>query len=403
MKKRSLPFRVLAALLLGIAAGLLCACFPGGGNFTAQFIKPFGDIFVNLLKFLVVPVVLFSMLGGILSMEDVRQVGRVGLRAFVYFFLTTAIACIIGLFAATCFRLLGLFPILQAQNQSYAPEQFGGIMQTLTDMFPSNLWRSLAEGNMLQIILIALGFGFAILAAGESGMLCRRIVSSFYSVLEQLMAYIIWLSPFGVFAYMAWIVATQGAQILGSLALVLLCAYLAYGLHGLLVYGAAAGFFGKTSPGRFFRAVFPAMVFAFTSASSAASLPVSKQCAHTLGVDDNISSFVLPLGATINMDGTAIYQCVATVFLATCAGMELSLGQMALVVATATLSSVGTAGVSGAGTIMLAMVLETVGIPVSYIGLIVAMDRLFDMGRTCLNVAGDLSCALCVSRWEAKK
>ena len=146
-----------------------------------------------------------------------------------------------------------------------------------------------------------------------------------------------------------------------------------------------------------------AIIFAFTSASSAATLPVSKKCADSMGVDSDISSFVLPLGTTINMDGTAIYQCVATVFLTSCAGMELTLGQMVLVVLTATLASIGTAGVSGAGMIMLAMTLQAVGIPVSYIGLIVAVDRLFDMGRTCLNVTGDIACALCVNRWERTK
>lgn len=145
------------------------------------------------------------------------------------------------------------------------------------------------------------------------------------------------------------------------------------------------------------------MIFAFTSASSAATLPVAKECAAEMGAEDDIAAFVLPLGSTINMDGTAIYQCVATVFLASCANINLTIGQMVIVVATATLASIGTAGVSGAGMIMLAMVLETLGIPVSYIGLIVAVDRIFDMGRTCLNVTGDISCAVCVSKWEQKK
>ena len=161
--------------------------------------------------------------------------------------------------------------------------------------------------------------------------------------------------------------------------------------------------FAGISPIKFFREASAAMIFAFTSTSSAATLPVSKECANALGAEDDISSFVLPLGATINMDGTAIYQCVATVFLATCAGMHLTLSQMVLVVVTATLASIGTAGTSGAGMIMLAMVLEAIGIPVAYIGLIVAVDRLFDMGRTCLNVTGDIACSLCVTKWESKK
>ena len=216
------------------------------------------------------------------------------------------------------------------------------------------------------------------------------------------MEFIIALSPIGVFAYMSWVVANQGPDILGSLALVLGCAYIGYILHAVLVYSFSAKVFAGMSPVRFFKGAAAAMMFTFTTTSSAATLPVSKECAEEMGADRDVAAFVLPLGATINMDGTAIYQCVATVFLAACSGMELTLGQMVLVVVTATLASVGTAGVSGAGMIMLAMVLEAISIPVDYIGLIVAVERLFDMGRTCLNVTGDIACSLCVSKWESK-
>lgn len=217
------------------------------------------------------------------------------------------------------------------------------------------------------------------------------------------MAFVISLAPIGVFTYMSWVVATQGAEILGSLALVLLCAYLGYIVHAVVVYSFSAKVFAGISPARFFAKAFPAMMFAFTSTSSAASLPVSKECADELEADKDIAAFVLPLGSTVNMDGTAIYQCVATVFLAACANIQLTLGQMVLVVVTATLASIGTAGVSGAGMVMLAMVLEAIGLPVDYIGLIVAVDRLFDMGRTCLNVTGDIACSVCVTKWEARK
>ena len=217
------------------------------------------------------------------------------------------------------------------------------------------------------------------------------------------MAFIISLSPIGVFTYMAWVVATQGSKILVNLLLVITCAYLGYIVHAVLVYSASAQIFAGMSPVRFFKGAFAAMIFAFTSTSSAATLPVSKECAAELSAEDDIAAFVLPLGSTINMDGTAIYQCVATVFIASCAGIQLSIGQMVIVVVTATLASIGTAGVSGAGMIMLAMVLETLGIPVSYIGLIVAVDRIFDMGRTCLNVTGDIACSICVTKWEGRK
>ena len=403
-KKMSLPMQILTALILGIVVGLICY-FAGLGDFTASYLKPFGDIFVNLLKFIVVPVVLFSMIDGILSMGDMKKVGSVGIKTVVYFLCTTAIACVIGLVLANIFNSAGLFPNLAdaAQSAEYEAKEYGGFMSTLVSIFPTNMWQSFSNANMLQVIVIALFFGGSIMAAGEKAKLCRDIVSSFYSVIEKLMGFVISLAPIGVFTYMAWVVATQGASILGSLALVLLCAYIGYIIHAVVVYSVSAKAFAGINPITFFKGASAAMIFAFTSTSSAATLPVSKECADNMGAEGDISSFVLPLGATINMDGTAIYQCVATVFLASCAGMHLTISQMALVVVTATLASIGTAGVSGAGMIMLAMVLEAIGIPVAYIGLIVAVDRLFDMGRTCLNVTGDIACSLCVTKWESKK
>ncbi len=401
-KKISLPMQILLALVLGIAAGLLCYV-TGTAGFAVNFLKPFGDIFVNLLKFLVVPVVLFSMIQGILSMGNMKQVGSVGWKAVVYFTCTTALACVISLVIANLFNGAGLFPTLSAQGVTYEPKAFDGFLSVLVSMFPTNLWAAFTNADMLQVIVIALFFGGAILAAGEKGRLCRDIADSFYAVIERLMAFIISLSPIGVFTYMAWVVADQGAGVLGSLALVILCAYIGYLLHAVLVYSTAVRLFAGMGPGRFFRGAFAAMVFAFTSTSSAASLPVSRQCARALGAGDDVTAFVLPLGATINMDGTAIYQCVAAVFLSSCAGMQLTASQMAAVVVTATLSSIGTAGTPGAGMMMLAMVLTALGIPVEYIGLIVGVDRLFDMGRTCLNVTGDISCSVCVTKWERRR
>ena len=403
-KKISLPMQILFALGAGIIVGLICY-FTGLQDFTKNYLKPFGDIFVNLLKFIVVPVVLFSMIDGILAMDDMKKVGSVGLKTVLYFMCTTAVACVIGLVFANIFNGAGWFPDLHEQlgAAEYTPKEFGGFMSVLVDIFPSNMWQSFVNANMLQVIVVSLFFGGSIMVAGEKGRLCRDIVSSFYSVIERLMEFVISLSPIGVFTYMAWVTATQGAEILGSLALVILCAYIGYIVHAILIYSLSAQVFAGMSPFKFFKGAFAAMIFAFTSTSSAATLPVSKECAHELGAEDEISSFVLPLGSTINMDGTAIYQCVATVFIASCAGIQLSIGQMVIVVVTATLASIGTAGVSGAGMIMLAMVLETLGIPVSYIGLIVAVDRLFDMGRTCLNVTGDIACSVCVSKWERAK
>lgn len=405
-KKMSLPMQILIALAAGIVVGLICSSIGKGGQaFTTNYLKPFGDIFVNLLKFIVVPVVLLSMIDGILSMGDMKKVGSVGIKTVAYFMVTTAIACVIGLVFANIFAGAQLFPDLSAEMGAaeYEPKAFNGFMSVLVDIFPSNMWQSFVNANMLQVIVVSLFLGGSIMVAGERGRLARDLVSSFYAVIEKLMEFVISLSPIGVFTYMAWVTATQGANILGSLALVILCAYIGYIVHAVLVYSLSAQVFVGMSPVKFFKGAFAAMMFAFTSTSSAATLPVSKECAHELGAEDDVSAFVLPLGSTINMDGTAIYQCVATVFIASCAGTPLSLSQMVIVVVTATLASIGTAGVSGAGMIMLAMVLETLGIPVAYIGLIVAVDRIFDMGRTCLNVTGDIACSVCVTKWEGKK
>lgn len=399
-KKLTLPMQILIALILGVVVGIICST-TGTADFTSTYLKPFGDIFVNLLKFIVVPVVLLSMIEGILSMGSLKQVGSIGWKTLLYFTCTTAVACVIGLAIGSLFNNAGLFPVLEPET-AYEPKEFGGFMGVLVGMFPSNLWQAFFDANMLQVIVIALFFGGAILAAGEEGKLCRNLVSSMYAVVDKLMGFIIRLSPIGVFTYMSWVVATQGADILGALALVLLCAYLGYAIHALLIYSSTVKCFAGISPVKFFKGVSSAMMFGFTSASSAATLPMSRECAEKLGADNEVSSFVLPLGATINMDGTAIYQCVTTIFLAHCVGMNLTLSQMVTVVITATLASVGTAGTPGSGLVMLTMVLSALDIPVTYIGLILSIDRLFDMGRTCMNITGDISCSLCVSQWQRR-
>ncbi|MBR6518159.1 MAG: dicarboxylate/amino acid:cation symporter [Oscillospiraceae bacterium] len=402
-KKISLPMQILIALILGIVVGLVCG-MTGQAAFTTAYLKPFGTIFVNLLKFIVVPVVLLSMIDGILSMDDMKKVGSVGWKTVAYFLVSTAIACVIGLIFANIFNGAGLFPTLALEEGAeWTKATSANFMDTLVGMFPSNMWEAFHTANMLQVIVIALFLGGSIMAAGEKGKLARDVVSSFNEVINKLMEFIISLSPIGVFTMMAWVVATQGAEILGSLALVLLCAYIGYIVHAVIVYSFSAKVFAGMSPVKFFKGAFAAMMFAFTSTSSAATLPVSKDCAEKLGADKDISAFVLPLGATVNMDGTAIYQCVATVFLASLAGIELGIAEMITIVVTATLASIGTAGVSGAGMIMLAMVLTAMGIDVNMIMIIYGVDRLFDMGRTCLNVTGDIACAVCVTEWEKEK
>ncbi|MBQ2159873.1 MAG: dicarboxylate/amino acid:cation symporter [Oscillospiraceae bacterium] len=402
-KKLGLGAKILIGLVLGIIVGAIFWVAMGAeaaGAFTGKYIKPFGDIFVNLLKFIVVPLVLFSIMDGVVSMGDIGKVGKIGWKTVVYFLVTTAIACVIGLVVATLFK--GSFPVLQLAEDAAYEAKSSNLMDTIVNIFPNNAIAPMANSSMLQIIVIALFFGCGILVAGDKGKLAGDLVVSIDDVTQKVMGFILEVAPYGVFALMVWVVAAQGPKILGSLGLVLLAAYIGYIIHVVLVYSMSVKVFANMSPGTFFKKIFPAAAFAFTSTSSVASLPVTKECCDEMGVHSEISSFVLPLGATINMDGTAIYQCVAAIFLAKCVGIDLTLVQMITIVVTATLASIGTAGTSGAGMIMLAMVLDAVGVPTTYIGIIYGIDRLFDMGRTALNVVGDASCAVCVNTWEAQ-
>ena len=257
---------------------------------------------------------------------------------------------------------------------------------------------------MLQIIVMAILIGFAIVVIGEKRDI--KVVEGFLDLNEiflKCMEMILKLSPIGVFCLLCPVIAQNGSQIIGSLAMVLLVAYICYILHAVLVYSVSVFTMGGVSPIKFFKGMMPAIMFAFSSASSVGTLPINMKCVDELGADKEISSFVLPLGATINMDGTAIYQGVCAVFIAACYGINLTLPQMLTIVLTATLASIGTAGVPGAGMVMLAMVLTSVGLPVDGIALVAGVDRIFDMGRTTVNITGDAACAIVVSNIERKK
>ena len=409
MKKKQMPLAVwiFVGLIVGIAAGLLLIPVELGGltglDIAKNYIKPFGTIFLNLLKFVVVPIVLFSIASGVISMRDVRKVGSVGGRTVVYYMLTTAFAVLLALVLASAARGAGLFKVLETSNLSYDPPAGQSLMDTIVAIFPSNPITPLANATMLQVIVISLLLGFGILLAGEKGRAAGAVVESFNEVFLKIMDLIIKLSPIGVACLICPVVCENGPSILGDLFMVLLLAYIGYALHALIVYSFTVKALGGVSPGRFFRGMAPAMMMAFSSASSVGTLPFTLECSEKLGARREVASFVLPLGATINMDGTAIYQGVCAVFIATCFGIELTIGQMLTIVLTATLASIGTAGVPGAGMVMLAMVLQSVNIPVEGIALVAGIDRLFDMGRTVVNITGDAACAVIVSKMEDKK
>ncbi len=402
-KKLSLPAWIFIGMLAGIAAGLAFA-FAGQGDFTTTWIKPVGTIYVNLLKFLVVPVVLLSIADGVISLNDLKRVGSVGLKTFIYYMCTTAIAVVIGLVLVNLFK--GAFtplPSADLGTLEYEAKEAPHIMQVIVNIFPDNFFKPMVNADMLPVIVIAIFLGAGVLASGEKGAKVGELINCCFEVVMKIMMMIISFTPIGVFCLMTNVVAVNGPQIIGKLALIIGVAYIGYIIHVVVVYGLSVRFLAKMSVVKFFKGIFPAMITAFTTTSSAATLPVNIECCNALGAEPEISSFVLPLGSTINMDGTAIYQAVCAVFIACCYGIDLTIGDMAMIVVTATLASIGTAGTPGAGMIMLAMVLTQVGLPVEGIAIIAGVDKLFDMGRTTLNITGDATCALFISRIEREK
>ena len=400
-KKLSLPAKIFIGMLAGILVGLL---FLKNPEFTTDYLKPIGTIYINLLKFLVVPVVLFSITDGVISLKDLKRVGSVGLKTFLYYMCTTALAVVIGLVIVNLFK--GFFPALPSADLGaleYTAKESPSVMQVIVNIFPDNLVKPMVDANMLPVIVIAIFFGAGILASGEKGAKIGEWINCMNDVVMKIMMMIIEFTPYGVFCLMANVVAVNGPSIVGTLAIVIGVAYIGYIIHVVVVYGLSVRFLSGMSPIAFFKGLAPAMICAFTTTSSNATLPLNIECCNEMGAEPEISSFVLPLGATINMDGTAIYQAVCAVFIACCYGVDLTLAQMAMIVLTATLASVGTAGVSGAGMIMLAMVLTSVGLPVEGIAIIAGVDKLFDMGRTTLNITGDATCAMWISKLERNK
>ena len=303
-------------------------------------------------------------------------------------------------------RLVSELPLakVEAVARQIAKIPDGGVSAVkLESAWGTSAVKPLVNADMLPVIVIALFFGAGVLAAGEKGKTVADFIHSLNDVVLKVLMMIIRITPIGVFCLMVNVVAVNGPKIIGSLALILAVAYIAYIVHVVLVYGSSVRFLSGMSPIKFLKGMWPAMITAFTTTSSNATIPINLECCTNLGANPEVSSFVLPLGATINMDGTAIYQAVAAVFIASCYGINLTIGQMAQIVLTATLASIGTAGVSGAGMIMLGMVLVQIGVPVEGIALVAGVDKIFDMGRTTLNITGDATCAIWVSKYTQKK
>ena len=395
--------KILAATGIGVIVGIVLSNIGGPEMPAWEFLVNgvffvVGRIFVSLLQMMVVPLVLVSLVCGVTSLGDIRALGRVGGKTLGLYLLTTAVALTLALSLAALVGPGEGFEL--AGSEAYELRNPPPLSQVLIDMFPSNPIRSLAEGQMLQIIVFALFLGFALTRAGEAGQRIVHIFEDFNEVIMRMVLLVIRTAPIGVFALIAQTFATQGAEVFRPLIAYFLVVTAALVLHLLITYAGIVRLAGL-SVIRFFGKLRAVMTFAFSTSSSSATIPLTlSTLEHRLGVRNSVASFTVPLGATINMDGTAIMQGAATVFIANVYAVDLSMADYMTVILTATLASIGTAAVPSAGLIMLAMVLGQVGLPVEGIALILGIDRLLDMMRTAVNVCGDSAVTLAVARSE---
>lgn len=409
MKKPTLPTQIAIGMVIGVLVGAVL-------GESILVIKPIGDLFLRLIRMVVVPLVFSSLLVGTATVGDPKKLGRIGGRTMAYYLCTTAIAITIGLLIANIVQPgSGMDPIVQEQllvdfgggaNDSVdSMRQRPSVTDTLLEIVPQNPIEALATANMLQIIFCAVLFGVALTLVPKPEH--KAAVLGFFegvsAAMIQLVHIVMLIAPIGVLALMAVAVGQFGLDVLRVLLLYAACVALGLIVHMTLVYTAAVKLFAKMSPRRFFAAIRPAQLVAFSTSSSSAALPVTmERVTKGLGVPEQISSFVLPLGATINMDGTALYQGVATVFIAQVYGIDLGLSGQLTIVLMATLASIGAAAVPGVGIITLAMVLDQLGLPLDGIALILGVDRILDMLRTATNITGDASAAVIVAAAEGQ-
>ena len=414
MKNLALHWKILIGMALGVVFGLVLSFIDGGDAFVADFIKPFGTIFINLLKLIAVPLILASLIKGVSDLQDISKLSKMGGRTIITYLCTTLIAVTIGLLLVNAIQpgksisvetrkelVEAYAPDADAKREAAAKQREAGPLQALVDVVPSNIVGSMSNNrNMLQVIFFALFFGIGmILLPQEKARPVKDFFDSFNAIILKLIDMIMMAAPYGVFALLAALVVEAPSlelfQALGLYAITLLIGLaLMIGVYALIVR-----LITKKKISFFFNGIAPAQLLAFSTSSSAATLPVTMECVEeNLGVDKEVASFVLPIGATVNMDGTSVYQGVAAVFIAQAFGLELSLAAQLGIVFTATLASIGTAAVPSAGIVMLVIVLAQAGIPEAGLALIFAIDRPLDMCRTIVNVTGDAAVSMLVAQ-----
>lgn len=416
-KSLSLTSRIFIGMIAGIVTGfLLQALFDDSGDFSFRIMdlefstyaflvdgifNIIGQIFIASLKMLVVPLVFVSLICGTSSLSEPSQLGRLGGKSIGLYIITTALA--ISLAITMAIIVSPGEGLNLSTTATYEAKEAPGLAQVIINMFPSNPINAMAEGNMLQVIVFALLFGVALAMSGEAGNRLGSFFEDLNHVIMRLVTILMNLAPYGVFALMAKLFSEIGLETIASLIKYFMLVLVVLLIHAFVAYPLILKALTGLNPVKLLRKMRDAALFAFSTSSSSATLPVTLETARNkLGVDNSVASFTVPLGSTINMDGTAIMQGVATVFIAQVYGMDLSVSDYLMVIMTATLASIGTAGVPGVGLIMLAMVLTQVGLPVEGIALIIGVDRLLDMTRTAVNVTGDCTVACVVANSEGK-
>ncbi|OIN09116.1 dicarboxylate/amino acid:cation symporter [Oceanisphaera psychrotolerans] len=384
--------KILVGMVLGVIAGAVMG--PD-----AEVLKPIGTLFINAIKMLIVPLVFCSLVVGVTSMQDTSKMGRIGLKSVVLYLGTTAVAITIGLALALLFTPgAGLnMTITDPTAANEAPS----LVETLLALIPQNPIGAMAAGNILQIIVFALGLGIALTLCGEKAKPAIQLFESLAEGMYKLTEMIMKLAPYGVFGLMAWVAGKYGLEVLLPLIKVIALVYVGCLIHVLVFYTGLISVLGRLNPVRYLKGLINPAAVAYTTTSSSGTLPATiKASREEMGVSQGISSFVLPLGATINMDGTALYQGICAVFVAQAFGIDLAVSDYMLIIMTATLGSIGTAGVPGAGLIMLSLVLTTVGLPLEGLAIVAGIDRILDMARTSVNVCGDLMVSVLIGKSE---
>ena len=418
MKKLELHWQILIGMAAGVLFALLMVQFEWGPKIVSDWIKPFGNIFINSLKLIAVPLILASLIKGVSDLKDISKLSKMGGRTIGIYIMTTIIAVTIGLLVVNTVKP-GSSITEDTRNElvenykgdadniktAADKQKEAGPLQALEDLVPSNIFKAASDnGNMLQVIFFAIFFGIGLILIPEkTAKPVKKFFDGFNEVILKLIDIIMLAAPYGVFALLAaLVVESPSLDLFKALAWYSFCVLLGLALM-LCVYLLIAWIFTKTTPAFIMRGMSPAQLLAFSTSSSAATLPVTmERVEEHLGVEEEVTSFVLPIGATINMDGTSLYQAVAAVFIAQAFGMDLSLSAQLGIIVTATLASIGSAAVPGAGMVMLVIVLAQAGIPEAGLALIFAVDRPLDMCRTVVNVSGDATVSMVVAKSVGK-